>query len=343
MNYNEKLFDNINNEFCKEFSNVLNIPKYNSYVGSSIGCFEIVMKNDFNNFSESPYLFNSKKNLLHFTSIAALFSIVQEQSIRMYNMNISNDENEYTYAAEIFKPIYEKIGNYEYFSNMIKTNLYYLSLTGKNNLFNKTMWEEYGDKNKGIAIEFTLESEKERWEDFYFSKVLYDKKINFSPLFNVWDVIINKFPKHKFKIDISPLLAFNKSKKWDVENEIRLLIYDKIIYKLYEFGLIKDHIYEDFRSDKTRINKEIKFFRLPLYNNTENKPYKINNETEIKNLGVYPLLKIENIYFGNYWNENYLEANELFIRINNLINEKLGYKLSEFSNNNIINTETNEK
>lgn len=334
--------DDMNNEFCEAFKNVLNVPFYSSYYANNHGSFEIEIRKNSDNFTKTPYFYDSKKELLHFTSISALFSIIQEQSIRMYNMNISNDENEYTYAANIFKPIYEKLGfdgnKLDNYYNNLKTRLYYLSLSTKKNLGNTELWEKYGDNHKGIAIEFSIESQPEKWIDFFYSKVQYDKKFEFSPLFNVWDKIISKYPQNIYNINISPLLAFNKNKDWDVEEEIRLLMYDNILYNFYEFGDIRNYIYNDFRSDETRVIKEIKYFKLPLYNMTNNKPYIINTYTNNEDLGIYPLLKIENIYFGNYWGgENYLKTIELYNRLNYLIIEKLGYRLPEFNQMNIIN------
>ena len=58
---------------------------------------------------ETKY-FCPETKLLHFTSLEASLSIINDSSIRMYNLWNSSDEQEYTHAAEIFDRIYEIIG-----------------------------------------------------------------------------------------------------------------------------------------------------------------------------------------------------------------------------------------
>jgi len=343
----ENQLDNLHNEFVYAVKKVLNIPFYESYGGADIlsapASFELEMTQKNQDLIGSPFFYENKENLLHFTSLQALTSIIKEQNIRMYNMHISNDESEYTYAANTFKSIREKQGHKsqdikEYFERM-KTILFYLSLTKMNNLKNETLWEKYGDNKKGIAIEFSFLSNPEDWMHFYFSNVFYDQKYNFTPVFKVWNKIITKYPKYSYSIEISPLLALHKkAKKWQTEDEVRILLHNYKTIQLFDFGKIEDQISIDFRSDKNRIDKDIKYFKLPLYNLTDKKPYNINYETLERCKGVYPQLKITNIYFGNDWISRPDKANLIFSEIKYLIFEKLGYYLPRFDYlKNIIN------
>ena len=324
----EYKIDNLNLEFVNAVKKVLNIPFYNGY--SSAASFELEITQKNKDLIGTSFFYENNENLLHFTSLQALTSIINEQSIRMYNMHISNDKNEYKYAANIFKPIYEKQKHNsqdikEYFERM-KTILFYLSLTNMNNLKNKDLWGKYGDDKKGIAIEFSLENNPNDWMHFYFSKVFYDQKYNFSPVFEVWNKIITKYPQYSYRIEISPLLATHKeAKKWEIEGEVRILLHNYKTCQLFDFGKIEDQIIIDFRTDKNRIAKDIKYFKLPLYNLTNNKPFVINDKTLPECLGVYPQLKIANIYFGDYWNSNSDKASLIYLNFKHLIYDKLGY------------------
>ena len=286
--------------------------------------FELEMsdKNDFLN--NTKYLNKTDTVLIHFTSLEALFSIINEKSIRMYNMNISNDSKEYAYAFKTFKPLYnfkglkdEVINNY--LSN-IKSNLFYLSLTSRSNLDKNELWKKYGKNHQGVAIEFTINNDLFDWQNFYLSNVHYGNNLDFKKVKIAWQSIIDKFPINNFKLDINSLLALNKSKgtknnNWEEEKEIRLILNHYSINS--PIAMESDnYIFDDFRTDKNRFNKDIKYFKLPLFTEPVNPSLKQE----------FPHIKISNIYFGKWWKAHSIEANAIY----NKILVKLDYKIPCF-------------
>ena len=122
------------------------------------------------NLKDTPYLYLDSKKLLHFTSVNALFSILNECSVRLYNLHNSNDKNEYNYAARELKHINrlnENIDNENsVIINNIKANSYVLSCTSIANLYKSKFWKNYGDKGKGVAIEFEIMNDLFDWRYF---------------------------------------------------------------------------------------------------------------------------------------------------------------------------------
>ena len=151
-------------------------------------------------YDNAPYSFNARfptKNsllvntsylhttnrLIHFTSLPVLFSIINEGSIRLYNLNNSNDKNEYSYAAQKLKDVYRLQGDSNQRSiEKIKEYSFILSCTTDKGLRKPEFWQKYGDKCQGVAIEFEIINNVSDWEYFYCSKIHYDKLKSFDNL-----------------------------------------------------------------------------------------------------------------------------------------------------------------
>src|SRR5688572_4527890 len=54
-------------------------------------------------YRESDYFYQGSRTFLHFTKIQFLFSILNAQAFRLYDLNSSTDTSEYEYAASILK------------------------------------------------------------------------------------------------------------------------------------------------------------------------------------------------------------------------------------------------
>ncbi len=48
------------------------------------------------NLLGTRYFYSSNKKVIHFTSLQVLFSIINENALRLYNLYNSNDDNEYS-------------------------------------------------------------------------------------------------------------------------------------------------------------------------------------------------------------------------------------------------------
>jgi len=149
-----------------------------SHVGDSIFNARITTKNI--KLYGTPYLYTESKNIFHFTSLKNLYSIINENSLRLYNLaNSRNDPEEYNYAAKKINDIYKLQGfDISFIENeirKIKINSFILSCTNEASLSNSYFWQEYGNKGKGVALELEIVNNIVDWEYFYCSKVQYKK------------------------------------------------------------------------------------------------------------------------------------------------------------------------
>lgn len=244
------------------------------------------------------YHYNESKCLLHFTKLKNLLSIINECSLRLYNLNNSNDPIEYTYASDKLSEIYTSQGfdskSIKYENEFVKENSFILSCTGTDSLNNKIFWEKYADDGKGVAIEIEIVNNYDDWKYFYCSKVHYDSLINFDKLIYDWKQIQDKYPSNQYNISLNQILSLNKSKSWDIEKEIRILTLLPDFYDYpFKVNLFSSLIYNDIN-----ILNPTKYFKLPLTN--ENGIF-INNNLLDKCeefWKVIPRIKIRKIHFG---------------------------------------------
>lgn len=265
------------------------------------------------NLINCPYFYN-KKSAVHFSSIPALISILQEKAIRLYNLHNLNDPREFTFSSRLF-------GLDDDLVEDARDNIFLISLCERHilsevkNEFN--LWRLYGKDGKGIVIVFSIFNNPIDWRDFHISEVFYGTTRR--EIFKELIELVNNFNKTdpKITIDFGKLIPFHKSRLFELEKEVRL-IYDrrekragiknrtlrnqeKIVFPLIQSDLLK--IIE--KKDKVR------YLKIPLYVND-------NNETE----PWIPILKIEQIIVGyNY----VVEASKIIDTIKELSQNSLGY------------------
>jgi len=265
------------------------------------------------NLSNSPYSYNGK-SVVHFSNILALNSILQEKSIRLYNLHNLNDPREFTFSSKIF-------GLNEVLINDAKDNIFLLSLCERGiladikNEFN--LWRLYGQNGKGVILVFSIFNNPLLWRDFHISKVFYgsNKRDVFKRLID----LINEFNKTKptISVDFGKLIAFHKSRLFELEKEVRI-IYDRRKKRAgsHSRTFYKDdkQVFPIIEPDLSKLleNKDkVQYLKMPLYT-TESESY----ELEI------PVLKIEQIIIGY----NYIEeVPKLLKTISDLCKIKLGY------------------
>lgn len=243
------------------------------------------------------YYFEEKK-VIHFTSINALYSIINDGAIRLYNLHNSNDDSEYSFAANQLREIYKLQGfEEEEINKYIKTIKEYsfiLSLTSPNELKNRKFWDKYGHNGKGVAIEFEIVNDLNELECFYYSKVHYDNIKEFELLRERWKKLQLKNSHIRYNINLNQLLCLHKSKGWSEEKEIRLLTLYPEVFHIEPF---KERIYSDFKFDKA--DKPIKYFKLPLCDKKGKFIEKELNSRLEYFWEKIPKLRISNIYFSS--------------------------------------------
>ena len=110
--YYQKLpeMQTVENEFKKPFKDFFGLPlrcsqSSISIIGEPVNTKIWVSKQN-KDFIKTQYFFTESKKILHFTSLKALFSILNEKTLRLYNLTNSDDKEEYRYFAENIRPFY---------------------------------------------------------------------------------------------------------------------------------------------------------------------------------------------------------------------------------------------
>ena len=157
----------------------------------------------------------------HFTSIKSLFSILNSESIRLYNLLNVNDPNEFmNVLPEEFHPYLKRK----------KQDVYIMSCVDFETLPEADklkMWKKYGDNSKGVRVE--LEVIPNHKAQYCFLKSICYDHLDTSEFFSVIGHIKEKH--NLYELDVSEMLytpsLLHKESKWKQEMETRLLFYDK--------------------------------------------------------------------------------------------------------------------
>lgn len=242
----------------------------------------------------TSYLYSTTNKLIHFISLPVLFSIINEGSIRLYNLHNSNDENEYSYAAQKLEDIYRLQGDSDpRLINTIKEHSFILSCTTHEGLRKPKFWQKYGDKGQGAAIEFEIINDVYDWEYFYCSRIHYNKLESFDTLKEKWKAIQEKNSHIKYKISLDQILSLHKSKDWIDEDEIRILTMLDATLQTIPY---RERIYRDFKLNNSSF--VIKYFKLPLCDkNGKFIEKSLENREEIFWSKV-PRIRISDVHFG---------------------------------------------
>ena len=161
-------------------------------------------------FRDTKYFYNGELKFVHWTSLNNLLSILNYRNIRLYNLYNSDDIDEFTFSASALGFNQQEIDN--------SKNYYYtFSFCEKQNLDNEYLWELYGKKYNGVAIEFSIINEPAHWDNYFMSKVYYEIPQNFTQ-FNEEISNLKKQYNAKFNLDIQPLIGFHKRPDYVKEN-----------------------------------------------------------------------------------------------------------------------------
>lgn len=268
---------------------------------------------DNKNLVKSPYFYKPPA-VVHFSNIFALNSILQERTVRLYNLHNLNDPREFTFASKVFNLRSELIED-------ARDNLYLISFCEQKILNSTTdefnMWRLYGQNGRGLAIVFSIANDPINWRDFHISKVIYgaDQRQKFVKLLDLIDQL-NQTTPH-INVDFGKLCAFHKSKMFSIEKEVRI-VFDRrekrsgmgnrtvSFQGRTVFPIIKQDLYKLVEN-----RHNIRYLRLPLFHKNGH-----DYAPEV------PLLKIDQIIIGyNFTNE----VPKLIDDLKDLCEEQLGY------------------
>lgn len=268
----------------------------------------------------TEYFAENTGNLLHFTSIPALESILKEKTFRLYNLHKSDDDLEYKYAGELMSKVYKTTGwqddDITIIENITKENLFYLSLTDISNITSLYHWNKYGRSGQGVAIEFEIMNDIS-WKNVLLSTIKYDQNNDFEKLIDILIRLHEKYRFCSFNLNLEPFFGLHKHPDFHLEKEIRLLINykDGEEFRSY-FG---DKIITE-NGNLSRKNKIIKYFKLPLTN---------HNQLSSNDFPEFPIPKIviKKVHFSDKQKLNQQEYKDLKNRIIQLVSDGLGFKI----------------
>ena len=293
--------------------------------------------------SKSKYYYRESKKILHFTSLKALYSMINEKSIRMYNLHNSSEKEEYTFIGNSIRPVYLHQGYDENFINEkiddLKDKFFILSTTSEPELENPKFWKEYGDNGNGVVIEFEILSDPISWDGFHFSPVFYGKPDNWTIFLEQTLEICEQNPRNRYDFSFDMLFSLHKSPQQTYidEKEIRILAQIPEMNGFVFDTLVIDDVGKDGLTP-------VKFLKLPLF---AEERYKLSFCDQIRQLNGSiqygfnfkeaefadyfnrsPKIKISNVYVC----QNFPLTGERFDRFVNcfseLVCDKLGYSFN---------------
>lgn len=212
--------------------------------------------------NNTPFFYNAESDFIHFTSLDALYSIINNGHIRLYNLVNMDDKLELEYARQelLFRdPI-----------DTDKEQLYCLSLCSseeilKNETKEHLLWKLHGRNGHGVIIRISVQNNMHLWYNYHLTKMFYDLN-NFQPIKELNTKTENEFLDAK-------LACFLKLPIYEFENEIRLVFDNRNPVTVTDKD--NEKIYPITYPDKLHKSDKIFYFQLPLLNFRKDKNDKI--------------------------------------------------------------------
>ncbi len=245
------------------------------------------------------FYFNKEKEFIHFTSIEALFGILDSKHLRMYNLPNMDDKYELEYALNALSFINTDD------KNKIKEQLFILSICSASLILNEdpmkkkhVLWKLHGRDGEGVIIKIRIENDLNTWYNYYLTECFYSLD-NFRAIEELHKIT------NKELLD-TKLACFIKLPIYEFENEIRL-VFDK----RYS-GCIKDEKnilkYPIVYPDKLNRAENISYVQLPLLNFFRNNPEAYPTPPNGLQLNYeIPKISISEIILGYRYNNNDLK------------------------------------
>lgn len=241
-----------------------------------------------NIFQRSIYEFKGNNTFLHFTNLHALDQILEKGWIRMTRLD-ELEKNELSFASELFADLSlfpEKIEEQ-------KKQVFALSATKSNEetLTDSFMWQEYGDKGHGIALEFSFTSLPT--ECYPFGEIQYGESA-VKPMIELRKRVIDFKVNHTIQPYplvglFTELFSFHKRARFKNEKEVRMLFSLNDFFQNHNLFTLYDEI------SKGHIQKFVKIFlkgKHPLIGNHE-----LNNSVQ-EVITAFPQIEVKRIILG---------------------------------------------
>jgi len=246
----------------------------------------------------------NSKEFVHYTSLDALYGILNSGDIRLYDLNNMNDPYEFNY-------IIKKLGlpiNQEQI-DFFKSSLFITSLCeyDQDTKDDFDMWRLYGKDGKGVAIVYEILNFNENWFNFLIGKVQYGSNNSESEKLHKAIDVFNHFIKDKgMKLERIPqlfgfLLMLHKNEIWKSEREFRL-----VTHMSYDFWTLNPEYFLNPLIEETLSfflqpsGKQAAFVSIPLNFKIEKviKERFPDEEDQKKAFRTIPQIKIKKVIAG---------------------------------------------
>ena len=272
-------------------------------------------------YIKTPFYYNDNLKFVHWTTVTNLSSIINNSEIRLYNLDNSEDIDEFIYAGKLLTLSAKQV-------EIIKKNYFTTSFCSFENLENEFLWKTYGRDYRGVAIVFSIIDNRDEWENFFLSRVYYE----LDPTFEKFHDEIEKLKKHSnnltFNTDIWRFAGFYKKNHFQNEHEVRLAC----IFPFHSETDNLRYIRKELKIEKNR-NRIVRYIPLKLWTDPESSYFrtldidKLSNNSFEYNKPELPKIKIDSVYFG----KNCGLSNDEYFSFSNDLKEifewRLGYRI----------------
>ena len=269
------------------------------------------------NLRNSQYYYEENANLIHFTNLEALKSILKSKVLRLYNLNNLNDPREFSFAGDLLT--YNRNNRDDAKENMYLLSMCKTDVLTRHPQFEFNMWRLYGDYGNGVAIELSFNnSQLGELKDYYLSEVFYgaSSRVKLKEVSKLLHKYRNETPS--IEVDLGQIVAFHKSNLYKLESEVRLLfdnrsnkLHSSTIYSNHEGNLSPIIMNDSIKSESSR--RLVKYLELPIFQN------------EIEPISTcIPVHKIQRIILGHAYKDKFKRRSK---EIESLKNSDLGYEI----------------
>lgn len=261
----------------------------------------------------------NSNEFIHYTSLDALYGILNSGEIRLYDLNNMNDPYEFNYIVKKLNlPISED--QIEFFKRyLFITSLCAYDETTKDDF---DMWRLYGKEGKGVAIVFDILNKEDDWFNFLLGKVQYGNSNQESEKLKKAIEVFNDFVINKgMKLERIPqlfgfLLMLHKNDIWKNEKEFRLathLEYD--IWNLRPETSFNPLVENSLSYFLQPSGKQVGFISFPLsFRVYEVAKEKFPDELDFeKVMKIVPQIRIKKIITGYALSKEFTDDLNLFV------------------------------
>lgn len=276
--------------------------------------------------SDTVYLNSLGKEFIHYTSVSNLCNILNEDSIRMYNLIHKNDPREFDYLIKKYKL---QIDEEEI--NLFKRSFHLFSMCKYDEVEkdNFNMWRNYGKDGHGIGIVFELLNDN--WDYFLLGETQYEEdelsEHRICKIINIYNEYREFINRNRIPILFGSLFLYHKNKIWKDEREVRIFTY--LSYNEHSLTFNNElselnHQYLKFFFDSGKVGS---YVSLPLENNLK----LLAEKSGLENYNFFPRLRVKKVVIGyRISNEEMHRLRHVILHYNRMNHQNIVFEESMF-------------